>query len=273
VDFLTIEESREDFALAHLYAYFDQSGSLAEHPVIALCGFVDILQRWSELDDKWRSLLREYEIDCLHAVKALRYSQPYGKMEKGDAQKRILDILPFVRAVRDKLELAVIFAVDIKAYKTAPSIVREAFGDKPDYFAFYETIVRILKHFALPKNYEVALVHDENDEQSLRFYQMLRKMKLEIPEVKKRITSICFCSDVAHPALQAADLIAYVSRKEADRRFFGKDYEFKALFDEFESTSASGKRLNFTGGFFGTENLAALASDANAKRRKKNPRG
>jgi hypothetical protein len=186
-------------------------------------------------------------------------------MEKGDAQKRIEDILPFVRAIRDELELAVIFAVDVNAYKTAPSIVREAFGDKLDYFAFYETIVRILKHFALPKNYEVALVHDENDEQSVRFYQMLRKMKLEIPEVKERITSICFCNDVAHPALQAADLIACVSRKEADRRFFGKDYEFKALFDEFESVAPNGKHLNFVGGFFGEESLARLAEDVKAR--------
>jgi len=257
--------------VAHLYAYFDQSGHESEHAVVALSGFVDGLERWRQFQDNWCQLLRSYELPSFRTVQALRYSQPYGKMEKGDAEKRTEDILPFVRTIRDSLQLGITVAVDISAYRLAPSIIHQSFGDRADYFAFYEAIVRILRYFAIPRTHELALIYDEEDGQAARFYQMLRKMKLAAPEIKQRVTSICFCNDVAFPPLQAADLLAYFSRKEAERRFFGREYEFRRLHSEFETVHPeSGKHLHFAGGFFDKGGLEDFAEKIVSEQKNRN---
>jgi uncharacterized protein DUF3800 len=101
--------------VAHLFAYFDESGKYKDHPVITFSGFVAGFQQWQNFQDKWNGLLREYKIDAVHTSKAIRYSRPYGNMKAcRTAEDRAKDILPFIREIREGIELGIYFAVDVK---------------------------------------------------------------------------------------------------------------------------------------------------------------
>src|SRR3954454_24793543 len=130
----------EDMYLAQLYAYFDESGTESD-PVIVFSGFIDRFENWRNFQNEWLQLLRRYQIKEFHTRSALRYSQPYGNMKAGDAEQRIGDVLPFVHAITKHLELAVLKAIDVQAYKSADPIIHRMFGTDPIYLGFYWTIV------------------------------------------------------------------------------------------------------------------------------------
>ncbi|MFI5086985.1 MAG: DUF3800 domain-containing protein [Terriglobales bacterium] len=242
--------------MAHLYAYFDESGTEAEHPIVSLCGFIDGFQPWVEFYGKWNQLLRQYEIPALHAVRALRFTQQYGTMKPGSPEERIKEILPFIHEITNGLEMGISIAVDVNAYKSIREL-HGVYGRDPFYFAFYVAVITILRHFEIPRRYQVGLIFDEEEAKAIQCYKFLTKLKQTYPEVKERIVSICFSDDKAHPQLQAADLFAYITRLEALSRFVGKAYQFRELFLAFQKVSPeTGRHLHFAGGFYEEQALS-----------------
>jgi Protein of unknown function (DUF3800) len=253
----------DEVVLAHLYAYFDETGGISSNrPVLVYGGFVDGHVHWTEFYNRWNELLRNYRIQKFRAVEALRYSQSYGTMKPGTAKERAADIIPFIRAISEILEMGVCVAVDINAYMSADPIIRDSFSQDPHYFAFYQLIVAMLRHYEIPRRYEIGIICDDEQQKSIRCYEMLKKMKLAYPEVKERVTSICFADDAGFPPLQCADLFAYISRREAEKRFFGMPYEYEELFSEFTRVAPdTGKHLHFISPFNDREALDKLAEE------------
>lgn len=243
--------------MASLYGYFDESGKFLDHPIVVFAGFVDGFQPWYEFYGKWNQWLRHYEITALHAAEALRHSQPYGKMKAGSPEDRTSDILPFVREITSGIELAVLAAVDVRAYKTAHSLIHQKYGVDPHYFAFNLAVRQMLTHFEIPKKHTFGLICDEDEEKAIRCYGLLKKLKREYPEVRDRVKNICFGDDIEHPQLQAADLFSYITRLEAQRQFAQKDHPYKDLKGAFEYLAPdTGRHLHFVGGYYGAEELA-----------------
>jgi len=243
--------------VAHLYAYFDESGKQSDHAVITMCGFVDGFERWRTFQDKWMRLLRETQLGEFHAAKAIRHSHSYGRMRCGTSDERAEDILPFIREITEGIELGIAFAIDVKAYQSQRfSVLHRAFGINPHNFAFFVTVNSVLSCYKIPRHLTIGLIFDDEEKHAIECYRILKKMKLANPEVRRRITSICFSDDGSTPVLQASDLLAYLTRVEAERRFTGKPYPYGKLFSAFQNLSPTGKHLHFDSGFYDFEELS-----------------
>lgn len=80
--------------------------------------------------------------------------------------------------------------------------------------AFHQLVMRgIEKTEVIDKHSPISLVIDDDRDSSLRCHEMLNILKLAFPNVKERISSISFVNDRAYPGIQAADMIAYESRR------------------------------------------------------------
>jgi hypothetical protein len=242
--------------MAHLYAYSDESGKHNEHRIVVFNALVDGFKAWERFSESWARLLRRYELNSFHAKDALRHSQPYGTMKPGTAEERAQDVLPFVREIVEGLELGVIAAIDVGAYRL-PTLhaLRLNIGDDPHYFAFFVSISAIMLHYRIPREYSVGLILDEDEEKAMHVYSFYLRMKRANAEAKKRLATICFMDDRQSPQVQAADLFTYLCRVDAESRFLGKGHPYAILCDQFNIPSTGKERLEITGGFFSEPQL------------------
>jgi hypothetical protein len=156
--------------VSHLYAYCDESGKDHEHDVVVFNALVGDFRSWERLSESWTEVLRRYRLKNFHAKEALRYSQPYGAMKPGPPEERAKDVLPFVRAIVEGIELVVIAAIDVRAYKL-PTLhkIRLNISEDPHYFAFYVAISQILQHPRIPRDYTIGMVLDDDEAKAIQF--------------------------------------------------------------------------------------------------------
>ena len=259
--------------MAHLYCHLDESGKHTEHPFVSFSGFVDGFEAWRAFQIRWDYWLKFYGLEEFHTVEALRYSQPYGKMQPGTPQDRIKDVLPFVKEIAFGLSLGIAMVVNVEDYRQAGEVFHRNFGIDPHYFAFARAVNEILVYPPIPKEYEIGLILDDEEAKAMECYRLLKKIKLSNEQVRKRVTSICFSSDRGSIPVQASDLFAYVTRLEAKRRFMGTEYVYRPLFEAFREVSTEGRHLHFIGHFYNAELLAQYLALVKEQKKRKRENG
>jgi hypothetical protein len=68
------------------------------------------------------------------------------------------------------------------------------------------------------ENDKLFIVSDDEEKEAPDMYRLLRRYKVRSPQVAERITAICFADDRYWAPLQAADLIAFVGRREREQK-------------------------------------------------------
>jgi hypothetical protein len=109
----------ESWPMAYLYGYSDESGKEHDSPIVVFTTLVDKFENWRRFGDTWAALLRRFELKEFHANEAFRCSRRYGTMQPGTPEDRAKDILPFVRAIAEGIEMAAIASIDVAAYKSS----------------------------------------------------------------------------------------------------------------------------------------------------------
>lgn len=230
--------------MAYLYAYCDESGKKDDHLIIVFSSLVDGFENWRRFGDTWAALLRRFHLTSFHAMKAMRYSQPYGTLQPSTASQRAKELLPFVEVIVDGVEFGAIVAIDVGAYKSEErDDLRFNVSDDPHYFAFFVAVSKILGHWIIPRNHTVGLILDDDEGKSIDCYKFLLRMKRVNPDVKNRVTSICFSDDRSSPQVQAADLFACLARLRAQETFLGKTNEYALLSEVFDRKENEVKHL------------------------------
>jgi hypothetical protein len=247
----------EEILLAHVYAYCDESGKEHEHKIVVFNCLADIQRGWDRLKDTWMRLLQHYHLSEFSAKQALRHSQQYGTMGPGTAEQRASDVMPFVRAIVDNLELGVIGAIDVQVYKSQQfQSLRSSIHEDPHFFAFYVALSKLLQHWTVPSDYTVGLILDDDEQKAMQCYKFLKRMKAADPEVRRRVPYICFGDDKSAFEVQAADVFTYLCRIDAEKKFVGKEHPYRTLCDAFEIPITGTERLQIEGGFYGQQHLA-----------------
>lgn len=59
----------------------------------------------------------------------------------------------------------------------------------------------------------IGIVVDDDRDSSMRCHEMLNVLKGAFPKVRERIVGISYVNDKAYPPVQAADMVAYESRR------------------------------------------------------------
>jgi hypothetical protein len=178
--------------------------------------------------------------------------------------------MPFAELIRQHFEFGVGVAFDVLAFKGLPSHAQSLLGNDTHYAAFERSVHELVRHVAGPGAY-ASMVLDDEEKYSKECYDLLTKMKLAYPDVREKLVSIAFADDKAYPALQAADMLSSLTRLESQRRFFGTDYEYVALYNFLiKELPAKGKIL-FAGGLYSTDGMMELAKKLSDAKRGRKP--
>ncbi len=88
--------SNRRYLVASFTAYFDESGTHASAPVVAVAGFISTVERWRNLEREWSTVLRMYKLEYFHMTDFENRWGPYRDWDKGKREtiiKRLLGII------------------------------------------------------------------------------------------------------------------------------------------------------------------------------------
>jgi hypothetical protein len=252
--------------MAVIYAYFDESGKMGDHPVVALAGICATETHLRAFDQDWNSLLTQYGWKALHMKEVMKRSKFSHNVRADTPKERAEALKPFVDCINNHLLLGIGQALDVAGFNALPKGTRAGLGNptNPGYVAFARAILELI-HFCQAGD-RICLICDHDNETATHFFSHYKGIRRAHPTVQEMTISIAFADDRYFPALQAADMLAYLVRLEAKRRFFRDFYDYRPLLvymiDEKPATSAMGWRL----GWFDKPLLESMKSNADLVR-------
>ncbi len=206
-----------------LHLCLDESGKFRDSDYVSFCGYVSYARDWEALSQEWMSALLHERLSVLHTTDAYHFNGEEWKAKKAEwgnnaeAERDAL-LLRFAAIVNKHAGPCVGAAVDAAHYRKMPSDFRERLTN-PHYLGFEQVVREVvgLSNVA-GQQHTIGLIVDDEEEYSIECYRLLTKLKLKNPAMRKRVTSLCFANDNFYPPLQAADLLAYVTRQELIRK-------------------------------------------------------
>lgn len=250
-------ELKRSFTLSlHILGAFDESGKFHDAKVISFCGFLGTSREWHALQLEWDVLLRRHGIASLHmSGNALNFRRKLSAKNPAlGLEARIKVISEFIRVIQKNIEMGIAIAIDVEAFKNLPEHCRVAMGD-PHYIAFSAAMADVFG-FTRANDAKACIICDDEEKYFVECYKLLARYKREDPSVRHRFIAMSAANDKEFDELQAADLLAYVTRCEAGKRFLGTSYQFEELHAEFERSEPDYKlRFSPGSGFWGKERL------------------
>lgn len=234
-----------------LTVYADESGTHDKHgllrgsEVTAVAGYLASKQAWDILSRRWRTALREYEVETFHMSEYWREKPPYDKWSDAK-RKRFLKTL--IKIARDNTWFAIGGMVPTKEYdQLVPENVKGG-ADKislehPYHFCFTMLFARFLEYLKLdidrrfPRRpgaeEKVAFVFDQQEEfQELanRGFNLIKK----VADPNDRLGPLTFAASKDYEPLQAADLLAFYARRILTHKIEGKPWRdpFELMMEE-----------------------------------------
>ncbi len=217
--------------MAILHAAFDESGKFLDHDVTSLCGWIASYDAWERFALGWQAALDEIGIDELHTAEFMglygKYSHLRGIWGEEQEVKKNSALTLLVNVIRSTMGKGVGATVDSQHYRAMDDGTKKAIhkSKDPHFIAFIEVLEQTIwnvekfaKEHNLGPNVKAGLIFDQDEGQSVECLRLLNKIKRQRGDIRDRISGICFCDRRNYQPLQAADLIAYLTKKEMERR-------------------------------------------------------
>jgi hypothetical protein len=231
IDGLTSNKKKQDWIMS-VSGFFDESGKFKDHSVISFSGVAATTELFHQpyFVPDWQYALHQSGLESLSAKSAFRHRVALStKVEALGIDERIKALLPFVRAIRKNLQLIVGAAIDVEAFKKLPSHYYQILGDDPFFTAFLSMVMEVVGD--VPANDQLSFICDDEEEMAIPMYRLYRRVKLIAPAARDKMVAISFADDRYLYGLQAADLVSSLIRREAAKKFFGEEYEYRPLFE------------------------------------------
>ena len=258
---------KETDFVAHVLGYFDESGKFKDQEIVCFAGYVAGWKAVEAFDGDWSYWLRRFGLDCLTMKHALNHRVRLSdKTDARGPKERITVLMNFADCILKHFEFGTSVAVDVKAFESLSSEPRRVLGKNPHYMAFSRVLGEIKKHYR--GELKIALVCDDEEAYSMECYRLYRKLKAQDAEARKPFTSIAFGDDADHTQLQAADMLASLTRLEAARQINQAPYEYQALTAHLMSMT---QRVKYEVGIFSKPSLSNLAATIIQEQRKGKP--
>jgi hypothetical protein len=231
-----------ELLMAVFSGYFDESGKKGDHPVVAFAGVCAGQSKLLEFEDAWKTLLRQYGMRSLHMARASRIKEKIcDRMPRHQPiRERTEALMPFADCINKHLEIGLIQAIDVEGFNSLSETARKKLGspDDPYYVAFVRATLELVKY--AHGDDRISIICDYDQETAFdchRHYMGVRKARAE---VRQKIISLSFADDEYFPALQAADMVVFLTRLEAKSRFHGTRYDFRNLYDHLTTEKGVG---------------------------------
>ena len=229
--------------MAVLHSFFDESGKYKDLRVVAFCGFGACPDQLKEFDKQWERQLRRTGMDALHWVDARRYGKPLSKkIGAQNVTERIKELKPFADCVNDYLGVGVACTFDVVGYTAFTLESKELLGgtENPFYIQFLRTMLILAEYASLGER--ITMTCDEDEGTSWNCYRLYKQVKKVHKDIRRRLGAITFADDVHFPALQAADMLSFLCREQANLQFYGERYDYEDLFEILCSFKSCSKK-------------------------------
>jgi len=158
--------------------------------------------------------------------------------------ERIEALKPFADCINEHLEIGLIQAWDVEGFRNMSQMAKAALGgtNDPYYTAFARAMIELAAY--IQESDRISLICDDDTETAWESYKHYRGVRKARPDIKEKTVSLAFGDSKSFVALQAADMTAWVSRREARSRFYGDDFSMRPLF-EYLTTSEKVGRMDW----------------------------
>jgi hypothetical protein len=198
-----------------LHAFFDDTGGNdLGHDFNCLVGYVSDSQSWKNFQAEWYSLLSKHNIPFLHTSDFLSAKTEFYKhyVNKTGEERRSV-VREFVGAIQRNVLFAVAAAIDATKYRELAKAM-DYKATNPWEFLF----LRVMRRTAdavrnWPDGWPPVLIFDDSQNSS-RFLGLYQKLKTSRETFAHNVEGIMFADDRMVVPLQAADLLACITKRE-----------------------------------------------------------
>jgi hypothetical protein len=205
---------RESLAMGIVSGCFDESGKLQDSRWVVFAGYVARVDEWAGFGHRWNARLAKDKLLYFSMKECMSFEGQFRAGDWTDDRRRslVLDLAAVLAKVPD-IE-AIVSPMSVLKFKSLSQTEQNSFGKNPQYMAF-ETCVRGMDRMTQPGDI-INLICDDEQQLAIGCYKLLNKLKARHAGLRKKIAGICFMNDEKYPPVQAADLLAYVSRTRID---------------------------------------------------------
>lgn len=251
--------------MAVIYFYCDESGKYKKNPSITVTGVGATKPHLESFSSEWEVLLRAYGIgDELHMSRVMDLSQACGpKMPANQTiDERIDALLPFADCINDHLEVGLVQAWDVKGYNNLSLDAKRQLGGSHDPYqlAFIRGVMAIGDYAG--DGDMVSITADDDELTAWDTYVHYRAIQKARPELSKKLAALTFAKSQYFKPLQAADMAAFLVRRQAGEEFYSRPNEFKRLLDYLTAGPRAGSHgiMNWYKQFAPEEKLVDLGN-------------
>lgn len=221
---------RRERLLSFVHVYCDESGKHKSNVVVSFVALCMQAKSLEGFEERWKALLRQYELSELHMVEVSRLSQTVGSkfIKKQTAEERVELLKPFVDCINSEMETGLVNIFDSQAFSLIPEKQRRALADlnNPYHLEFIRGLDALAQY---APNEDLAIVCDDDEETAYESYRKYRKLRGLRSAVKDKVKCLSFADSVAYPALQAADMVSYLSRKQGELEWYAIPFDMQSL--------------------------------------------
>jgi hypothetical protein len=204
--------------MATIIAYFDESYSHPPAPVVyTIAGYLSTVERWQQFQKRWKAIL---DIENLPPFSMKEFDNQHSKIYGNWGKERKISFLQNLHEVIKDTYIKSFSTSILKEDYDALSIEEQyAFG-KPHSMAATNCL-KLIAEWSSKVNLQESILYvfekGSLDDKHLNF--LFNKSLVDEMQNFYRIENLTFETKNSSP-LQAADILAYETRKEVSRRYF-----------------------------------------------------
>jgi hypothetical protein len=203
--------------MAMLNVYIDDSGKEKDSYSQVLAGYLATAEKWAEFSNEWQAILDDVGISDFHMVDAYRLGRDYRHIGVLGRNQLISNLLS---CINRHVEMAFVHSIDLRTFRHLFSREKhpEIIEFRPYNIGFHSTLTMISDYvYRKYNNDDLNIFFDEQGGESasriLGAVEHLRDIAKQSKHPMK-IPTPQFISDTGLPPLQAADMLAWLCRRE-----------------------------------------------------------
>lgn len=195
--------------------FFDDSGKESDlgNRFVVLAGFVTT--DWDPFHRLWMRLLFKHDLPGIHMKEILGHAKKKG----WDFSKLNSILAEFIGAIRETHIVGFGVGVDMEAWRLIDPEIRKRFGDA-QIFCCSRIMRRIMDRLETLglQGEEISVTFDRDFEFARRRLRLFEELHKRYPQIRANVAQIAFSDSQRFYPLQAADLLAWETRRELVNR-------------------------------------------------------
>lgn len=197
-------------------AYFDESYTHPPQPrVYTIAGYISLDVRWKKFRQEWRKQLSSENIDSFHMVDFQACKPPYGDWSQ---EKRISFLQSLHSIIHRRTIQSFATTVDLDEFETLTEEQKAVLGSPHVYAAV--NCMKAIGFWTAQNiiNYPIAYVFERGSAHEKELNRLFNEGLLDVDHSFFRLGSLTHKDKRESVPLQAADILAYETLKEVERR-------------------------------------------------------